>query len=325
MANEDGLFYRDSGSGKANKYGRFKPSGSKSKREDYSVKKSTSSFRSRNTSMQEIYDQVINEDPEMESFGSSDSEDPKNEPLGKKPSLSIAKLQLEKIHDKSVDKISTEKWSTKPESTVEFLLEDFIHYCGLSDMIEKGQSGDKNELLFRVLKQREDERKHLKKVYEDLVQESLQVQQKSEGLQVNLSEKNEKIQEFYKEIDKLKQKIEELRARNQELEEDVRMEKESFFKNEESLMERIRTLEDERNSNRFNLSSSYESEATLVSEYQDNEMRRYVNSNEAVVPVEVAEYIQKLLNKISILVTKNKKMRLQCEKYKFLLVSKGKQ
>lgn len=325
MANEDGLFYRDSGSGKANKYGRLKSSGSKSKREDYCLKKLTSSFRSRNTSMQEIYDQVINEDPEMESFASSDSEDSVNEHLGKRPSLSIAKLQLEKIHDKSVDKISTEKWSTKPESTVEFLLEDFIHYCGLSDMIEKGQSGDKNESLFRVLKQREDERKHLSKSYEDLIQQSFELQHKTESFQQNLSQKNDQIHEFSKEIDKLKQKIEELRIRNQQLAENIRIEKESFIKNEESLIERIRTLEDERNSTRFNLSSSYESEATLVSEYQDNEMRRYVNNHEAVVPVEVAEYIQKLLNKISTLVTKNKKIRLQCEKYKFLLVSKGKQ
>lgn len=322
MSNEDGVYFRDNGSGKVSKYGKVK-TGSKSKREEYSSKKLTPSFRSRNTSMQEIYDQVINEDPEMESFASSDSEDPVNEHLGKRPSLSIAKLQLEKIHDKSIDKISTEKWSTKPESTVEFLLEDYIHYCGLSDMIEKSQSGDKNESLFRVLKQREDERKQLSKSFEDLLQKSIEMQQKNEVLQSNLSKKSDLVLQSLEEIEALKHKIEGLKQRNEDLAESIRIEKSHFLKSEEDLIERIRTLEDERNSARFNLSSSYESEITLTNDYQDLDLRKYVNSHEAIVPVEVAEYIQKLLNKISALVTKNKKIRLQREKFKFLLMSKG--
>ena len=104
---QDSIFYRNMEKLKDIKSSKLKLFVKKPKKDDSRLRKRPS-YSSRNTSMQEVYDQVINEDPEMEeSLNSSESEEKLalNEELTKKPSLSIAKLQLEKI----TDKVSCEK------------------------------------------------------------------------------------------------------------------------------------------------------------------------------------------------------------------------
>ena len=110
---QDGIFYRNIEKLKEIKSSKLRLIMKKSKKEEAAKgQRKRSSYSSRNTSMQEVYDQVINEDPEMEeSLNSSESEErlAKNEEFVKKPSLSIAKLQLVKITEKATDKISCEK------------------------------------------------------------------------------------------------------------------------------------------------------------------------------------------------------------------------
>jgi hypothetical protein len=319
---DDGVFVRNAAEAKA--YLKAKLSGRKSKREE--KKKPGPSFRSRNTSMQEIYDQVINEDPEMEeSFNQSESEEnfTHSEEQAKKSIVPVAKLQLEKILDKQNDKVSAEKWSTKPES-IEMMLEDFIQFCGLNEFSDKGSSSDKYEALFRVLKQREEERKSIQKAYDELLQQSEELKQQVFQFQVDQREQDGLIECLRHENNKVQCEVVTLRKQASDLNSSLIDIKLNFEKNEVKLVERIKTLEDERNSSRFNFSYSCESEASLMTDYNDTEIRSFVNNNQVLVPVEVGEYIQKLLNKISSLVTKNKKLRSQIDKYRSLLNSKPK-
>ena len=66
-------------------------------------------------------------------------------------------------------------------------------------------------------------------------------------------------------------------------------------------------------------SFSFDSETSLTQEYPEIEMRKFVSNNQAIVPNEVAEYIQRLLKKIADLASKAKKLRLQREKLRYKL------
>lgn len=312
---EEGVFYRCS----TEKNRKTKLSLRKQSKED--PKSQVPSFRSRNISMQEIYDQVINEDPEMEeSFNQSESEENliPSEELNKK-TIQVSKLQLEKILDKPADKISAEKWSTKPDS-IEVLLEDFIQFCGLNDYLGKGLSScEKYESLFKVLKQREEERKNCAEAYDKILESSAEFKRVTQGLENLLADKEKLIESLKSENFRLESEVSVLKKQTLQLSSNLQDLKIEFEKIEEKLCQRIRTLEDERNSARLNFSCSYESEVNQSADYQDLDMKNFVNNNQVLVPVEVAEYISKLLSKISSLVTKNKKLRVQIEKYKCLI------
>ena len=313
---EEGVFYRCS----TEKNRKNKLSFRKHSKEE--PKSQVPSFRSRNISMQEIYDQVISEDPEMEeSFNQSESEDNliPSEELNKKASVQVSKLQLEKILDKPADKISAEKWSTKPDS-VEVLLEDFIQFCGLNEYLGKGLSScEKYESLFKVLKQREEERKNCAEAYDKVLESSNECKRLTQELEHNLAGKDKLIEFLQSENSRLEFEVSALRKQTLQLSGNLQDLKVEFERIEVKLCERIRTLEDERNSARLNFSCSYESEVNQSTDYPELDMKNFVNNNQVLVPVEAAEYIQKLLSKISSLVTKNKKLRVQIEKYKCLI------
>lgn len=351
---QDGLFLRHMEKTKSLGTGKLRLFCKKNKKDENIFMGKKPVFSSRNTSMQEIYEQVIDEDPEMEeSFNTSESEERGSinsseasssqyafsqvsspllisfntekspgvivncEETGKKTMLPIAKLQLEKITEKPTDKISCEKWSTKPESSIEFLFEDLIHYCGLNELIDKGlNSCDKYEYIVNILKQREDQRKSSVQLCEELKakvtlleNKNLELQKKRDSLKQKLKDKEGSEDLLNKTNLQLNDTVEKLKSDH---EESFKGKQELLIK-EESYKERIRTLEDElKNSSRFNFSCSFESDASLYNhEYPEIEFRKYVLNNQAYVPTEVADYIKKLLQKIAKQVSKSKKLRIQ--------------
>lgn len=287
----EGIFYKNLDKIQLPKFSKFKVVGKKLKKK-FPEPKKRSMYRSRLTSMQEIYEQVISEDPEMESLNSSASEE--NTLITedfKKPQVS--KLQLDKI-DGSLDKISSEKWSTKPEISLDSLLDELVQYCELDKELEKGLNDElRLETIFRLLKNREDERKKLlsdKKQYEN---RTLHLAQSKCSLNTEPELKNHSNAV----IDTLNSQI---KALKKQLEDG----KKECLQNEKKLKERIRVLEEDRFSARIDFSHSYDSD---FSDY--NERRERLSNQNFTVPNKVAEYIENLLKKISRLVNKNKKLR----------------
>lgn len=279
--------------------------------------------------MQEVYDQVINEDPEMEeSLNSSESEEKltMNEEYSKKPS--IAKLQLEKITDKAVDKISCEKQSTKPGNSIEYLFEELIHYYELDEIFEKDlSSSDKYEGVVNILKQREDHRK-------DLISLVTELQTKIKEFEVICTDQNLKNSELEAELINKESEIDKLKSGKDkiavELEEYKIMYSDSarlHSENEVKYLERIKELEDEvKNSSRLNFSCSFDSDSSYYNGLDSPEVayNKLISNGEIMVPKAAGEYIQKLLKKISDLASKTKKLRLQREKLKFRLENEKK-
>ncbi|OMJ91099.1 hypothetical protein SteCoe_6464 [Stentor coeruleus] len=356
---QDGLFLRHMEKIKSMGTGKLKLFCKKNKKDENIFMSKKPVFSSRNTSMQEIYEQVIDEDPEMEeSFNTSESEERgsinsseasssqytfsqvsspllisfntekspgvivNSEETGKKTMLPIAKLQLEKITEKPTDKISYEKWSTKPESSIEFLFEDLITYCGLNELIDKSlNSCDKYEYIVNILKQREDQRKNSVQLCEELKakvtlleNKNMELKKKRDNLKQKLKDKEGSEDLLSKTNLQLNDTIERLKLDH---EESFKGKQELIIK-EERYKERIKTLEDElKNSSRFNFSCSFESDASLYNnEYPEIEYRKYVLNNQAFVPNEVADYIKKLLQKITKQVSKSKKLRIQRDQLK---------
>ena len=281
--------------------------------------------------MQEIYEQVIKEDPEMEEFLNSSGEDKaKNtEEYSKKPS--IAKLHLEKIIEKSPDKISYEKWSTKPESSAEYFFEDIIRCYQIDENLEKGPgSCDKYEFVMNLLKQREEHRKNLITELDLLKERFKSIESKNQVLDQKNSDLEEKIKQLRLGSLKLSEEksalLENLQILSESFkrlsEENSDLVKSSIQKFEE-YEEKIKNLENEcRSSSRLNFSQSFESDSNYSfqnsTEFSESELR---NSAMAIVPCQVGEYINRLLAKISKLASKAKKLRLQREKLKFILES----
>lgn len=264
-------------------------------------------YSSRNTSMQEVYDQVIDENPEMEeSLNSSESEErfEYNKELVKKPSHSIAKLQLEKITEKTIGKISCEKWSTNPGSTTETLFDDIIEYY----KIEEGTgSCDKYEYVVNVLKQREDQRLELIKMCAELEKKV-----ENRETEADLKGKLEKVQwENAKLIEDL------VKIRESSLE--LREEYELCIAQLNQCRERARELEEEaKSSSRLNFSCSFDSESPFFNSESTEVYSRLLNSEEIIVAKPIGDYIQRLLQKISKLASKAKRLRLEREKFKHL-------
>jgi len=288
---KEGIFYKNLDKIQLPKFSKFKIVGKKLKKK-FPEQKKRSMYRSRLTSMQEIYEQVISEDPEMESLNSSGSED--NILITedfKKPQVS--KLQLDKIED-SLDKISSEKWSTKPEISLDSLLDELVQYCELDKELEKGLNDEMRlETIFRLLKNREDERKKLlveKKQNENQV---LHLTQSKSSLSTETDLKsysNGVIDALNSQVKALKKQLED--------------EKKRFLQYEKKLKDRIKVFEEDRFSARLDFSHSYDSD---FSDY--NERRERLSNQNFTVPNKVAEYIENLLKKISRLVNKNKKLR----------------
>ena len=216
-----------------------------------------------------------------ESFNQSESEDNliPSEELNKKASVQVSKLQLEKILDKPADKISAEKWSTKPDS-VEVLLEDFIQFCGLNEYLGKGLSScEKYESLFKVLKQREEERKNCAEAYDKVLESSNECKRLTQELEHNLAGKDKLIEFLQSENSRLEFEVSALRKQTLQLSGNLQDLKVEFERIEVKLCERIRTLEDERNSARLNFSCSYESEVNQSTDYPELDMKNFVNNN----------------------------------------------
>lgn len=289
---EEGILYRNLDKTQLPKGSKFKIVGKKVKKIILEQKK-RSIYRSRLISMQEICNQVISEDPEMESLSSSEGEE--KHPIHddfKKPQVS--KLQLDKIND-SQDKISSEKWSTKPEISIDHLLDDLVHYCDLEKDLEKTLDDDlKLETIFRLLKNREDERKFLlreKKIFEYKIKELKKKQMKNfSGSEIHLNNSSKAV------VDELCQRIKELQL-------EIENQKKAFLEIEAKMKEKIRGLEDDRFSSRVDFYNSYDGEFT-----ECRGMEARIEDGNVSVPVQVAEYIQNLLKKISRLVGKNRKL-----------------
>jgi Leucine-rich repeat (LRR) protein len=285
---EDGLFCRNLEKVQSLKCSKFKVVGKNLRKEEISRLRKRPSYRSRITSMQEIYEQVISEDPEMESLNSSGSEERLSLDEFKKPTIS--KLQLDKIVD-SLDKVSCEKWSTKPESSLEFLFEDLVEYCRLDEMIDKSLSSDcRLELVFKILKEREDQR---------LLMES----QKNSNLEI-LKEIKENSEKLQKELEKSQLEVQKLLTHINDLNTIQKTQMQQFAVKETDYKLKISLLEDERNSSRFNFSYSYDSE------FSEDLTIKALSNKSVFVPNEVADYIQTLLRKISRLVSKSKRLRI---------------
>ena len=288
----EGVFCRNLEKLQGLKWSKFKVVGKKLKKEEFYKIRKRPSYRSRITSMQEIYEQVISEDPEMESLNSSESEERLSLDEFKKPTIS--KLQLDKIAESQSDKISCEKWSTKPESTLEFLVEDLVQYCKIDDKLDKCLSTDcRLELVFKILKEREDQRLNL-----ICLVEGESSMKSFESCKDELEKNKSFLAEATSEIQKLSFKL-------AEVQESMKAEVDELKKRESELKLKIHLLEEERNSSRFNFSYSYDSE---FSEHTDITMGR-LSTKDFCVRNEVAEYITSLLNKISRLVHKSKKLR----------------
>ena len=277
-----------------------------------------------------MYDQVIDEDPEMEEYlNSSDSEGlAESDECIRKPSHSIAKLQLEKITEKSTDKVSCEKWSTKPESTMESVFEDIIQYYQIEEILDKDQgSCDKYEYVLNVLKQREDQRKDLikqlleaKELLATFEENCYNLQQTNFQLERILEEKKLENHKLIPENLKLRKEIESFQECNRKIRAEYAEYTSIFNEKEIQYKERIRELEEEqKSSSRMNFSCSFDSESTYYNgESPEIAYSKLINSGEIIVTKPIGDYIQRLLQKISTLASKAKKLRVQREKYKYM-------
>lgn len=118
------------------------------------------------------------------------------EPLLKK--FPIAKLNLEKISHK----ISNEKSSTKPETSLESLFEDVIAYFSIDGTKEKefSFSSEKYEQAVNFLKAKEDERRTLLSQHEDLQEKVQKNRRKLANAQAVKQEFSEKVEKVMDEV-----------------------------------------------------------------------------------------------------------------------------
>ena len=331
---QEGVFYRNLDRLKEAKVGKLKLLMKKSTNGELDKsQRNRANFSTKNQNMREVYDQVIDEDPEMEEYlCTSESEGiAESEECIKKPSPSIAKLQLEKITEKSPDKVSYEKWSTKPESAIESVFEDIIQYYKIEEVVDKGQeSCEKYEYVLNALKQREDQRKDLiqqlretKELLAISEENYMNLQQSAFLLERDLDEKNLEISKLIPENLKLRKEIESFREFNSEIRKEYAEYTSIFNQKELQYKERIKELDEEKKpSSRRNFSCSFDSESTYNNgETPEIAYSSIVNSEEVIVARPIGDYIQRLLQKISTLASKTKKLRVQREKYKNMFES----
>ena len=236
--------------------------------------------------------------------------------VGKKP-IAIAKLHLEKISDK----ISYEKSSTKPESNLETLFEELISYCQIEEIPENefSFSNEKYEYAVSVLKNRETERKKL-------ILENSEVKAQNEILALQYSqaveEKNimqQRILDLENELKKQEDCLLNIMQKQYSLKQEKKSDNKSSF-----CIESLESHETEENAVKMNC--SFESGLSSFSQLPDlsiaSEFSRCISGNEYLVEKNVGVYIEKLLQKISGLVNKNKTIREAYKKLKKSLRTK---
>ncbi|CAG9321358.1 unnamed protein product [Blepharisma stoltei] len=359
---KEGIFYRHPENLKELKTSKYRSLIRKHKKSDqffspdWGSSRRSSKHGSSCASFREVYDQIICEDPSEEkilneSMISIESAENDKSPeiiisildldkeevefVGKKNNVMISKLPLDKISDKP----SYEKWSTKPDSSLEALFEELISYYGLEepDIHEFSFSNEKYEHVVSILKEREDERKSLLSQTEMLKSKINELERSQEEF---FQEKLEKA----KEIKSLKKQLKELRKTSEKNIQDLyeetaklKLEKDTIstqmFESQNLLMKKIREIEVEHEFSKraTNFNSSMEecqidgSRALLSHRFDSSFMVtkemsfcQYQNSDrtEALVNKEVGDYIQKLLKKISTQIEKLKKVRAQRDKLK---------
>lgn len=213
-----------------------------------------------------------------------------NEELFGKKVVNITKLNLENLCDEK----GYEKSTTKPGSNLENLFEDLILYCKIEENKEKDFifSSDKYENAISVLKNREDERKRLKK---------------------NTEKMSSKLKTAKKELQKLRGESQILRENYNELQKAA--ENQDFliqtllYKKEKSKKDAGMQTDSVKDLNFFD--SSIESGLSSFSQLPDIgtiEYSYHVSGNEYLVHNQIGVYIQKLLNRISELIKRKKRL-----------------
>ena len=235
-----------------------------------------------------IEDEMIEEESFDEKIQNTDENSKRNneeneEVFGKKV-INIAKLDLDKINEK----VFYEKSSTKPESSLETLFEELISYCRLEESKDSNFSYDKYENAINVLKVREMERT---------------------GLAKNIDRNKREIKVLTGQLKELKTENDELNEKIESLKQQLALQDQVIFQimNRETNEVEVQTdLFDEQ----FLTENTLDSGLSSFSQLPDlGEFSRHLGGNEYLVHSQIGQYIQKLLEKISYLVKKKRKLR----------------
>jgi Leucine-rich repeat (LRR) protein len=201
----------------------------------------------------------------------------------------IAKLNLEKINHK----VSYEKSSTKPETSLESLFEDLITFFQIEGKQEKefSFSSEKYEQAVNFLKNREDERRKLIRKNESKIK-------KVEKLKNELEDQcliNSDLQRTYEDLQR------QILIQNNLLKK---------LKNQNHSEVQVQTIEGDETS--F-IENSFESGISSYSQLPDLgfsiEFSKHMGGSDYLVHKDVKTYIEKLLHKISSLVKRKKALQ----------------
>ena len=236
-----------------------------------------------------------------------DIKDSDDELHGKK-TLAIAKLDLKKISNK----MNTEKLSTKPDSNLEGLFEELICYCQLENNGEKDFrfSSEKYEYAVNVLKARCDERKELIASNLQLISANKELEDKYDKIVEERNTLQENFLQLRNDFKAQEEFLSKIIVAQAKCEVGRRREHVNYLSLPTEKSEKYRETDELA----MRVNYSFESSMSSFSQLPDmsiisQEYPHSISSSEYLVDKTVGLYIEKLLTKISSLVTKNKQLR----------------
>ena len=291
---ESGLFYRDYEEIENFKSSRFRPVIQSTRPESMYAHQSASPDWGNSKIEEEITSDLHSFDEKELKISVLCENDEEN--LNKK--VLVSKLNLEKIGHK----VSCEKSSTKPETSLESLFEDIIAFFQIEGKQEKefSFSSEKYEQAVNFLKSREDERRRLIGKNEKNIRKLEKIKNELEEQCLANGELKRHLEDLQEQVEKQDYLIRKLRVKNGAEAEVQTMDADESF-----------------------VGNSFESGLSSFSQLPDLgvsvEFSKHLEGSEYLVHNNIKVYIEKLLRKISNLVKRKKLLRRENRKLSVLV------